>query len=101
MSTKNKYTSVALLDNYAQQVQGIGGSKQAAYNEAKSYGIADLPATVAEVDEQDRTSGDPRFQFRRITPAQVRKLNEDPTALYAELYVNAPTAVDAEADERA
>lgn len=90
---KKTYSKVALLDRYEQQVQGIGRTKKDALEEAKEYGIEDLPETAEAVDEEDRLGIDPRFSFILVTEAQAKELEKNPAWEYGALACYAPTAL--------
>lgn len=86
------YTHVALLDRYAQQVQGVGKTKEAALREALTCTVEGLPKTVEAIEEDDNQSGDPRFGFVLVTAAQAAALDDEPGWEYAALNCYAPSA---------
>jgi hypothetical protein len=86
---KNTYSQVALLDQHCQQVQGIGKTKQAALDEAKTY----LPELETKtVEETENTSRQDRFKFIFVSDAQAAALEDDPAWEYGALACYAPDA---------
>lgn len=78
---------IALLDRLNRQIQGIGPTKEFALADAESWGLEDLPKSVASVES---TYHDPeyRFAFIRLTAEEVSAVEKNPGTAFDSL--NAP-----------